>query len=174
MDYALDDAIPVLERTPPALRALLVGLPVAWTAGTEGPDTWSPHEVVAHLRHADRTIWLSRATIIREHGESLPFPVFDREGQQRDGIDMPLPALIDSFEEVRQENIRTLQSWQLDDTDLARTGVHPAFGVVTMRELLATWVAHDLSHLTQIARVMAKQYREAVGPWREYLSVMGR
>ncbi|HYW32076.1 MAG TPA: DinB family protein [Gemmatimonas sp.] len=164
MDFELDSAIAVLERTPRTLRVLLDGLPDGWTTGNEGPNTWSPHEVVAHLRHADRTIWLARAVIIRDHGEAMPFPEFDREGQRLDGIDMPLSALLDTFDEVRTENIRVLRSWQLDETDFARTGVHPAFGVVTMRQLLATWVAHDLSHITQIVRVMAKQYRKAVGP----------
>ncbi|MES2523546.1 MAG: DinB family protein [Gemmatimonadota bacterium] len=174
MPFALDDAIAVLERTPRTLRALLDGLPEPWTTGTEGPDTWSPHEVVAHLRHADRTTWLVRARIIHKEGGSRPFPVFDREGQRTDDMDAPMTELLDSFERERSENVRTLRSWQLGSADLARTGTHPAFGTVTLGELLATWTAHDLSHLTQITRTMAKQYREAVGPWRAYLSVMDR
>jgi len=174
MDFTLADGIPVLERTPATLRALLGGLPVGWTDATEGAETWSPYVVVGHLIHGERTDWIPRARIILAQGPERRFTPYDRFAQFRESEGKPLEQLLDEFAAARQENVATLQSWRLTDAQLALQGVHPVFGAVTLRQLLATWVAHDLGHLVQVARVMARQYREAIGPWRTYLSVMDR
>jgi hypothetical protein len=173
MNFELSNGIAVLERTPATLRALLSGLPADWTDATEGPDTWSPFVVVGHLIHGERTDWVPRAQIILAQGASRRFTPYDRFTQFRDSEGKSLEGLLDEFAALRAANLATLQEWRLDDTRLSLQGEHPALGVVSLRQLLATWVAHDLGHIVQISRVMAKQYREAVGPWREYLSVMG-
>jgi DinB superfamily len=172
MNFEVSDALPVLARTPGALHALLAGLPPQWTEATEGGDTWSPHTVVGHLVHGERANWIPRATIIREHGTSRPFEPFDRLAQFRESAGKPLHALLEEFATLRTANVALLRSWHLTDEQLALRGLHPEFGPVTLRELLATWVAHDLGHLVQITRVMARQYRDAIGPWKAYLSVM--
>lgn len=172
MDFDLPTGLAVLARTPDTLRALLLGLPAAWTDATEGPDTWSPHVVVGHLIEGERTNWVPRARIILDEGTARPFTPFDRLGDAM-GLE-PLVQRLDTFARLRAENLDTVTAWRLTDAELAREGVHPQFGRVTLRQLLATWVAHDLAHLAQIARVMARQYREAVGPWRAFLSIMDR
>jgi DinB family protein len=172
VDFELGNAIAVLERTPATLRSLLLGLPTAWIDATEGPDTWSPYIVVGHLIQGERTDWMERARIILAQGADRRFTPFDRLAQFRDSDGKTLNELLDEFAQLRAENLSTLKAWQLTDAQLALEGVHPAFGAVTLRQLLATWVAHDLGHLVQVSRVMAKQYRDAVGPWTEYLSVM--
>jgi hypothetical protein len=172
MNFELSNGIAVLERTPATLRALLSGLPADWTDATEGPDTWSPFVVVGHLIHGERTDWIPRAQIILAQGASRRFTPYDRFAQFLDSEGKSLEALLDEFAALRAENLATLLEWRLDDARLSLEGEHPAFGAVSLRQLLATWVAHDLGHIVQISRVMAKQYREAVGPWREYLSVM--
>jgi len=173
MRYAPSDAIPLLERTPSTLRALLAGLPDAWTDATEGPGTWSPVVVVAHLLSAERTNWIVRARAMVDATESSPtLPAFDRDAPREHAAES-LAALLDAFAGARAANLATLAGWRLGDAQLARTGVHPEFGTVTLGQLLATWVAHDLTHLAQIARVMAAQYRDQVGPWRAYLRVLG-
>lgn len=174
MEFDLAAAAPVLERTPGALRALLAGLPPAWTDADEGPETWSPYVVVGHLAHAERTDWIPRARVILAQGADRRFPPFDRFAQLRAGRARPLPELLDEFAQLRAESLATLAGWRLTDAQLALEGEHPEFGRVTLRQLLATWVAHDLGHLAQVARVMAKQYRDAVGPWRAYLRVLDR
>lgn len=174
MDFALPQGIAVLARTPAALRALLDGLPPDWTSATEGPDTWSPYDVIGHLNHGERTDWIPRARIILEQGVNRRFEPYDRFAQFRESQGKSLGQLLDEFNALRAENLRTLEGWHLTDEQLALEGQHPAFGAVTLRQLLATWVAHDLGHVVQTARVMAKQYRDAVGPWREYLSVLNR
>ncbi len=174
MDFSLAHATAVLQRTPAALRALLSGLSTDWTDATEGPDSWSPYVVVGHLLHGERTDWIPRAQIILSQGTARTFEPYDRLAQFRESAGKSLAQLLDEFATARADNLRTLESWTLTDSQLVREGMHPAFGAVTLRELLATWVAHDLGHLTQITRVMAKQYRDAVGPWRAYLSVMDR
>lgn len=173
MSFDLSHGIAVLERTPRTLRALLGGLPPAWTDATEGPDTWSPSTVVGHLIHGERTDWIPRARIILAQGADRRFTPYDRFAQFRESAGKSLGTLLDEFTVLRNQNLETLASWQLTDAQLALTGEHPEFGAVTLRELLATWVAHDLGHLGQIARVMARQYRDGVGPWRAYLSIMG-
>ena len=173
MDFDLPTGIAVLERTPHTLRALLAGLPPAWTDATEGPDTWSPYVVIGHLIHGERTDWMPRARIILSQGPDRRFTPYDRFAQFRESQGKPLERLLDEFAGLRASNLATLTGWHLTDAQLSLTGEHPEFGPVTLRQLLATWVAHDLAHLVQIARVMATQYKDAVGPWRAYLSVMG-
>jgi DinB superfamily len=174
MDFDLNAGIAILERTPATFRAMLAGLPPMWTDATEGPDTWSPYVIMGHLIHAERTDWITRAEIILAQGPNRRFTPYDRFAQFRDSKGKSLAELLDEFERVRAENVATLWRWKLTDAQLALEGEHPAFGPVTLRQLLATWVAHDLGHVAQAARVMAKQYREAVGPWRAYLPVMDR
>ena len=174
MEFDLALSIPLLERTPPTLRALLAGLPAEWTAATEGPDTWSAYDVVGHLIHGERTDWIPRARIILEQGASRRFEPFDRFAQLRDSEGKSLDTLLDEFARLRSESLATLRGWQLTDAQLSLEGEHPTFGVVTLRQLLATWTAHDVNHLAQIGRVLTKQYREAVGPWRAFLPLMDR
>jgi hypothetical protein len=172
VEFELGNAIAVLERTPATLRSLLLGLPPAWTDATEGPDTWSPYVVVGHLIQGERSDWIPRARIILAQGTERRFTPFDRFAQFRESEGKSLGDLLDEFAQLRAENLSNLKSWQLTDTQLALEGLHPAFGAVTLRQLLATWVAHDLGHVVQVSRVMARQYRDAIGPWTEYLSVM--
>jgi hypothetical protein len=174
MDFDLDTGLAVLERTPNALRAMLSGLPHAWIDATEGPDTWSPYVVIAHLNNGERTAWIPRAQIILAQGANRRFEPVDNTAQFRENKGKSLAQLLDEFDTLRAHSLSTLKGWQLSDAQLGLEGDHPAFGTVTLRQLLATWVAHDLGHTAQIARVMAKQYRDAVGPWREYLSIMDR
>ena len=170
----LPDALDILERTPDTLRALLGGLTPSWTDATEGADTWSPYVIVGHLIHGERTDWVPRARIILEQGAERRFTPYDRFAQFRESAGKSLPELLDEFALLRAANVALLRGWNLTDEQLALTGEHPEFGAVTLRQLLATWVAHDLSHVAQMTRVMAKQYRDAVGPWRAYLPIMDR
>ena len=174
MDFDLTAGVSVLERTPHTFRAMLDGLPPAWTDATEGPDTWSPYVIIGHLAHAERADWIPRARIILAQGTDRRFTPFDRFAQFRESEGKSLPDLLAEFTRLRAESLATLAGWRLTDAHLELTGEHPAFGAVTLRQLLATWVAHDLGHIGQTARVMAKQYRDAVGPWRAYLPVMDR
>lgn len=170
--FVLDDAIVLLARTPATLDALLRGLPVWWTKATEGPGTWSAFDVVGHLVHGEETDWMPRVKIILEHGESRTFEKFNREAQFEASAPPTLEGRLDEFAALRRENLRELGALRLSEADLDRTGRHPAFGVVTLRQLLATWVAHDLDHVMQIARVLGRQYSSDVGPWRAYLRVI--
>ena len=172
MDFDLTDGIAVLERTPHTFRAMLAGLPAAWTDADEGPETWSPYVIVGHLIHGERTDWIPRAQIILAQGPQRRFEPYDRFAQFRESQGKSLADLLDEFAHLRAGNLATLAGWRLTDAQLALEGEHPEFGPVTLRQLLATWVAHDLGHIAQTARVMAKQYREAIGPWRAYLPVM--
>jgi hypothetical protein len=174
MTFDLPTGIAVLERTPHTLRAMLAGLPPAWLDATEGPETWSPYDIVGHLVHGERTDWIPRARLILAQGSRRRFEPFDRFAQFRDSQGKSLADLLDELAHLRAESLATLAAWRLTDAQLALEGEHPAFGTVTLRQLLATWVAHDLGHVAQTARVMAKQYREAVGPWRAYLPVLDR
>lgn len=173
MDFSLDTAVPVLTRTPKVLDAMLRDLPAPWIAGTEGPETWSPFDVVGHLIHGERTDWMPRVEHLLAHGESKPFPPFDRFAQFEASQGRSLPELLDSFAELRAESLRRLVALRLRPADFERPGRHPEFGRVTLGQHLATWVAHDLDHVVQISRVMGKQYGDAVGPWRRYLRIMG-
>jgi hypothetical protein len=174
LEFALERTIEVLERTPKTLRSLLAGLAEAWTLGNEGSDTFSPFDVLGHLIHGERTDWIPRAKIILEHGASRPFTPFDRFGFREAAKRKSLADLLDTFESLRAENIAALKALHLDVNQLDRVGTHPELGTVTLRQLLATWTVHDLGHLGQIARVMAKQYATEVGPWKEYLPVLTR
>ena len=162
----------ILTRTPSTLDALLRGLPDGWIAGNEGGDTWSPFDVVGHLIHGERTDWLPRARIILEHGEARPFDKFDRFAQFKASEGRTLASLLDEFAAVRADGVRELSALALTSADLDRRGRHPELGVVTLRQLLATWVAHDLDHVVQVSRVLARQYSDEVGPWRAYLRVI--
>lgn len=174
MQFDLDRSIAVLERTPSTLRTMLSGLPREWTDATEGPETWSPYDIVGHLVHGERADWIPRARIILAQGADRRFVPFDRLAQFRESQGKSIEQLLDEFTRLRTDSLATLAGFELNDTKLALEGEHPAFGAVTLRQLLSTWVGHDLGHVAQIARVMAKQYRDAVGPWREYLPVMDR
>ncbi len=174
MDFELSTAVAVLERTPAVLRALLGGLPPAWTSANEGPDTWSAYDIMGHLIHGERTDWIARAQVILAQGAERRFAPFDRFAQFRDSEGKSIEGMLDEFAALRAASLATVAEWRLTDAQLALTGEHPVFGAVTLRQLLSTWTAHDLGHIAQITRVMAKQYRDAVGPWREYLPVMDR
>ncbi len=168
----LHDTTALLTRTPAVLDALLRDLPDAWTRRNEGDGTWSAFDIVGHLIHGERTGWIPRAKMILESGDSRPFETVDRLAQFRDSEGKSLPELLDEFARLRAECLDELRSWNLQPSDLERRGRHPALGPVTLAQLLATWAAHDLTHLHQLSRVMAHQYRDAVGPWTAYLGVM--
>jgi hypothetical protein len=168
----IPEASALLARTPATLNAWLRGLPDGWLAAHEGGETWSPIDVLGHLVHGERTDWMPRVRRILEHGDAVAFDPYDRFAQSREFAGVGMPALLDEFTRLREANVRDLQALALDDAALDRPGLHPSLGPVTMRQLLATWVAHDLDHVTQIARVMARQYTEEVGPWRAYLRVI--
>ena len=172
MDFDLEEAIPILERTPPVISELLRDLPESWTRANEGPDTWSPREVVAHLINGEQTDWIPRARIILKQEKYRRFDPFDRFADIR--TPRALRDLLAEFATLRAQNLATLRGWNLKDTDLELTGEHPEFGAVTMRQLLATWVVHDLSHISQITRTMTRAYTEAVGPWTAYFRVLQR
>jgi gamma-glutamylcyclotransferase (GGCT)/AIG2-like uncharacterized protein YtfP len=172
MRHDLNNTIALLSRTPAVLGALLRGLPETWTMSNEGEGTWTPFDVVGHLIHADVTDWLPRARMILEHGDSRPFEAFDRLGQVRESAGKTLDQLLDRFASVRAGNLDALRALNLQPEHLARTGRHPSLGTVTLSQLLATWAAHDLTHIHQLSRVMAHQYRDAAGPWTVYLGVM--
>jgi hypothetical protein len=170
--FVIEEAVPVLTRTPATLDALLRGLPDSWISAHEGGDTWSPFDIVGHLIHGDRTDWVPRARIILEYGEAREFDKFDRLAQFTASKGRTLASLLDEFAELRQSSLRDLAALNISDADLERRGRHPALGVVTLGQLLATWMAHDLDHLMQISRVLARQYSDEVGPWRAYLRII--
>jgi hypothetical protein len=170
--FSLRESIALLTRTPATLNALLRGLPDVWTHGNEGKDTWSAFDIVGHLIVGDRTDWMPRVRTTLEHGETKPFEPFDRLAQKKESEGKSLEQLLDDFARLRSENLAALQALNLQSADLARRGTHPALGSVALSELLATWAVHDLTHLHQLSRVMAYQYREAVGPWSAFLGVL--
>jgi len=172
MQHNLQHTVALLARTPATLDAFLRDLPGAWTLANEGEKTWSPFDVVGHLIHGERTDWMPRAKMILQFGDSRAFEPFDRCAQERENQGKSLGQLLDEFARLRAENLKELRGLNLGPDQLALRGRHPALGVVTLSELLATWGVHDLTHLHQISRVMARQYQEAVGPWREYLGVL--
>ena len=171
-EFNLDETIAVLTRTPATLDALLRGLPESWVRSNEGKDTWSAFDIVGHLIVGERTDWMARARIILENGEARPFDPFDRFAQLKETQNKALEQLLDDFARLRRENLAALQALNLRPEDLNRRGRHPALGVVTLSQLLATWAVHDLTHVHQLSRVMAHQYRDAVGPWSAYLGVL--
>ena len=173
MTFNLSHALEVLDRTPAVLRAWLAGLSDDWVRANYGPATFSPFDVVGHLIHGEETDWIPRAEIILAHGEARPFTPFARFAQFEASRGKTLADLLDSFARLRAGNVARLRGFALTEADLARRGRHPELGTVTLGQLLATWVAHDLSHIAQIARVMGKAYTEAVGPWAAYLPMLG-
>jgi DinB family protein len=172
MEQNLPHTVALLGRTPAALDALLRNLPDAWTMRNEGEGMWSAFDIVGHLNHGERTDWMPRARMILEFGETRGFEPFDRWGQERESAGKSLGQLLDEFARLRSEGLRELRAMNLQPQDLERRGRHPALGVVTLSQLLATWAVHDLTHLHQISRVMAHQYDAAVGPWHAYLGVL--
>jgi hypothetical protein len=172
--FELGHALEVLERTPAAFRALLGGISERWTVPNEGAETFSAFDNLGHLVHGERTDWIPRARIILEHGRSRPFDPFDRFAQVHESRGKLVGDLLDEFATLRTANLETLRGWQLTDRELALEGEHPALGRVTLGQLLAAWVVHDLGHLAQTSRVMAKQYRDEIGPWRAYLPIVDR
>jgi hypothetical protein len=172
MEHTLDDTISLLTRTPAALNVLLRDLPETWTLRNEGGSTWSVFDVVGHLIHGERTDWIPRARIILQSGETQQFEPFDRFAQQRESQGKSLSELLDEFTRLRSQSLNELNSLNLRPADFERRGRHPALGIVTLSELLAAWAAHDLTHLHQISRIMAHQYRQAVGPWVKFLGVL--
>lgn len=174
MDFDLERAREILDRTPSSIIGLLRGLPPEWTEPNEGAGTWSPRQVVAHLINGERTDWIPRAKIILAGDPNATFVPFEREGGFADAAHRELDDLLDQFAALRAANLRALDSFKLGDRELAMTAMHPGLGRVTMSQLLASWVVHDLGHIVQISRVMAKQYTNAVGPWTEYMSVLSK
>jgi hypothetical protein len=173
MDFDLSAGIAVLERTPNTMRAMLGGLPPAWIDATEGPETWSPYVIVGHLIHGERTDWMPRAELILTQGDTVAFQPFDRFAQFELSRGKTLGELLETFAELRAGNLRRLRELAPGPAELACRGRHPELGPVTLGQHLSTWVAHDLSHIGQIARVMARRYTAAVGPWRAYLPLLG-
>jgi hypothetical protein len=171
-EFNLQETIALLSRTPAALDSLLRGLPESWTHRNEGEGSWTVFDVVGHLIHGERTDWMPRARRILESGNTRAFDKFDRRGHQEEIRGKSLGQLLDEFAKERAENVEALRGFRLSASDFEKPGLHPALGAVTMSQLLATWAAHDLTHLHQISRIMAFQYREAVGPWKAYLGVM--
>ncbi len=172
MEFSIDQTLAVLARTPATLDALLRDLPDEWTHANEGPSTWSSFDVVGHLIHGEQTDWLVRTRLILDHGDSRPFDKFDREAQFRLSAGKTLPQLLDEFARVRAENLTTLCALNITPEQLFLRGRHPALGSVTLSELLATWAVHDMTHVHQIARILAHQYAGSVGPWQQYLGVL--
>ena len=172
MTFDLDRSIEILQRTPDTLHALLSGLSDGWTLSNYGPETFSPFDVVGHLIHAEQTNWMTRARVILEHGEAATFPPFDRYAMYAASKGKSMADLLRDFASLRAKNLDDLRKLKLTPQQLELRGIHPQFGSVTLSQLLATWVVHDLGHLHQIAKAMAFQYREEVGPWREYLSIL--
>jgi hypothetical protein len=172
MEFDLDLSLDVLGRTPATLGAMLDGLPEPWARGTEGPDTFSPFDVVGHLIDGEETDWIQRARIILARGADPRFTPYDRFRHRARNVGRSLESLLAEFARLRAANLDLVRSWRLTGTELDLPGIHPSLGGVTLRQLLAAWTVHDLGHLAQVARVMAKQYRTAVGPWAAFLPVL--
>ena len=170
--FELNEAIQVLETTPKVLSALLTNLPESWIDADDGPETWSPFDVLGHLIHGEKTDWIPRARIILDDAHSGPFEPFDRFAQFEASEGKSLDTLLDEFEQLRTQNLDYLDRQELTEADYAKTGIHPDLGEVTLKQLLSTWVVHDLSHLRQSSRVLAKQYKGEIGPWEAYLPVV--
>jgi hypothetical protein len=172
MEYKLSDAILILERTPRVIESLAKDLPPQWSQVNEGPETWNVYDVIGHLIHGETTDWIARMDIILQQGEDRAFPPFQRFAMFEESKGKTLNQLIEEFALVRNQNLNILKSKQLTEEQLGLKGIHPKFGEVTLRQLLSTWVAHDMGHLTQMARVIAKQYKSEAGPWVEYLRIL--
>lgn len=172
MKFSLERSFEILERTPSVLRSLLENLGDEWIMNNEGPDTFSPFDVVGHLLHGEKTDWAARTKMILESGISQSFVPWDRFAMFEESKGKNLQQLLDEFARVRKENLSWLKSLQLTESDLDKKGMHPTLEEVTLRNLLSTWVVHDLTHIAQITRVMAKQYKEEMGPWPEFFRIL--
>lgn len=172
MKYSINKSVEILERTPGVLQSLLGGLDEEWIMNNEGPDTFSPYDVVGHMIHGEQTDWTARIKMILEYGDSKPFERWDRFAQYELSKGKTMQQLLDEFAAIRKENIVWFKSLQLTENDFERRGLHPVLGPVILKNLLATWVAHDLTHIAQITRVMAKQYKEEMGPWPEFFRIL--
>ncbi|MEL7268603.1 MAG: DinB family protein [Bacteroidota bacterium] len=172
MEFNLNKSISILERTPSVLRELLTGLQPEWLHGNEGKDTWSPYQILGHLIHGEKTDWLVRAKIILSDLPDKTFQPFDRFAQDKGDSKPALDSLLNTFENLRKANLTELKSFGINKTTLVKTGIHPELGIATLKELLSTWTVHDLGHIAQITRVMAKQYQGEVGPWKAYLGIL--
>lgn len=170
--FVMEEAVALLSRTPAALDALLRDLPTGWVEAHEGDETWSPFDVLGHLVHGERTDWIPRISVVLQHGEARAFDTFDRFAQFTESEGKTLAGLLDEFATLRRRNLQELAAMRLTDADLDRRGRHPQLGTVTVRQLLATWVAHDLDHVMQVSRVLARQYSDEVGPWKAYLRII--
>jgi hypothetical protein len=174
MNYSIIEAISIIERTPLLLEQMLSGLSDEWIISNEGAETWSPYDVVGHLVHGERTDWIARLEIVLSDTGDKKFAPFDRFAQFKENEGKTINDLLKEFKNLREKNIGILKSKNITEKDFDRTGIHPKFGNVTLKNLLATWIVHDLNHLAQIARVMAHQYRTEVGPWKEYLRILNQ
>ena len=172
MRYSLPGSYEILERTPLVLKTILSGLSDEWVMNNEGPETFSPYDVVGHLIHGEKTDWRDRTNMILEYGATKTFVPFDRFAQKEASKGKTLPQLLNEFEGLRKKNMQWFRSLNLSEADLDKKGVHPVLGQVTLRQLLSTWVIHDLTHIAQVTRVMAKQYKEEMGPWLEFFRIM--
>jgi hypothetical protein len=172
MKYSAKQAIEILERTPAVLTALLAGISDDWVMKNEGPETFSPYDVVGHLIHGEKTDWVARAKMILEFGNTKTFERWNRVAMYEESKDKSLQQLLNEFAAIRKENIIWFTSLQLTENDLDKKGMHPVLGDVTLRHLLSTWVVHDLTHIAQITRVMAKQYKDEMGPWPQFFRIL--
>lgn len=173
VQFSFIEAIEILERTPNVLEAMIDGISDTWISNNEGDETWSPYDVLGHLIHGEKTDWVPRMEVILSDNGSKAFEPFDRFAQFEQSKGKSIRQLLDEFKALRMDNIEQLRKKGLSQDDLKRTGIHPAFGSVTLIQLLASWVVHDLNHVSQISRVMAKQYETEVGPWKAYLGILG-
>ena len=174
MNFSLDRALEILERTPETLNIMLNNLSDEWTTKNEGEGTWSVYDIVGHLIHGEKTDWIPRTEIILSNKSAKVFEPFDRFAQFQDSYGKSLDQLLGEFKQLRKKNIDTLRSKNISSHQLGQKGIHPAFGEVTLSQLLSTWVVHDLNHIAQITRVMAKQYQHDVGPWIQYLGILNK
>lgn len=172
MKFSKDNTVNILQRTPEVISNLLTGLPMDWLQMNEGENTWSPYDILGHLIHGEKTDWMIRAKIILSDSENKTFESFDRFAQEKLSQDRPLQELLEEFKVLRNNNIQELQNLSITESDLDKKGIHPELGQVTLRQLLSTWTTHDLGHISQITRVMAKQYKNEVGPWSAYLGIL--
>ena len=173
IDFTLEGAKGILRRTPTVIRTLLQGLSEDWIRNNEGSETWSPFDIVGHLIHGERTDWIARTKIVLDEGMDGTFVPFDRFAQFEESEGKGIDQLLDEFEEIRTSNLQALDELDISEDQLDRTSNHPNLGVVSLRQLLSTWAAHDLVHLNQMTRVMAKQYKEESGPWAKYITIFG-
>lgn len=172
MQYSITRSLEILERTPAVLQSLLAGLPDDWVMPNEGPETFSPYDVIGHLIHGEKTDWVVRAKMILEFGNTRTFERYDRFAQYEESKGKSLQKLLDEFAAIRKENMNWFKALNLTEGDLNRKGMHPVLGEVTLRNLLATWVVHDLTHIAQVTRVMAKQYKTEMGPWPDFFRIL--